>query len=163
MSAAFSQTAAACPECNGALDSSATLSCPRCGWLRHSAELEQSAQQAQTAAQAGDLTGARDFWRRAAQLLPQNTVQYQTVQARIDDLSRQIDAAGAAHKTGWKKGATGAGSAAVVSFLSVDREVRRNAGMAEGKGSGIRQSRRRGWKIFVPGRRRQANLLPRPG
>ena len=94
MSAAFSQTAAACPECNGAVDSSA-LSCARCGWLRHSAELEQLAQQAQTAAQAGDLSGARDFWRKAARLLPENTVQYRGVQARIDDLSRQIDAAGA--------------------------------------------------------------------
>jgi Zn-dependent protease len=112
MSVAFSQTAAACPECNGALNSSA-LSCARCGWLRHSAELEQLAQQAQTAAQAGDLTGARDFWRKAAQLLPENTVQYRSVQARIDDLSRQIDAAGAS-KTGWKKGATGAGSAALL-------------------------------------------------
>jgi Zn-dependent protease len=75
--------------------------------------LEQLAQQAQTAAQAGDLTGARDFWRRAARLLPENTVQYRSVQARIDDLSRQIDAAGGA-KTGWKRGATGAGSAALL-------------------------------------------------
>jgi Zn-dependent protease len=114
MPAAFSRTAAACPECMAALDSSATLSCARCGWLRHSAELEQLAQQAQTAAQAGDLTGARGFWRRAAQLLPKNTVQYRSVQARIDDLTRQIDAAGAAQKSGWKRGATGAGSAALL-------------------------------------------------
>ena len=113
MSAAFSQTAAACPECRAALDSSATPGCARCGWLRHSAEFQQLAQQAHTAAQAGDLTGARDFWRRAAQLLPQDTVQYRSVQARIDDLSRQIDAAGAP-KTGWKRGATGAGSAALL-------------------------------------------------
>src|ERR1700689_2677115 len=83
MSAASSQTAAACPECLAALDSPATLSCERCGWLRHSAELEQLAQQAQTAAQAGDL-------------------------------SRQIDAAGAAKHTGWKRSATGAGSAALL-------------------------------------------------
>src|SRR5271167_2951596 len=34
--------------------------------------------------------------------------------------------------------------------------------MVEGKGSHIRQSGWRGWEIFVPGRRRQANLLPRP-
>src|ERR1700722_3629147 len=113
MSAAFSQTAAACPECLAPLHSSATLSCARCGWLRHSAELELLAQQAQTAAQAGDLTGARDFWRRAVQLLPENTAQYRSVQARIDDLSRQIDAAPGA-KTGWKRGATGAGSAALL-------------------------------------------------
>ena len=49
-----------------------------------------------------------------------------------------------------------------VAFLPVDPEVRRNPGMVEGKGRNVRQSGRRGREIFVPGRRRQANLLPRP-
>lgn len=113
MSAAFSQAAAVCPECGSATDASA-LSCARCGRLRYSAELEQFAQQAQTALQAGDLTGARDYWLKAVELLPEDTVQYRSVRARIGDLSRQIEAAGAAKHAGWKRKATGAGSAGLL-------------------------------------------------
>jgi Zn-dependent protease len=113
MSVAFSQTATACPECGSPTDASA-LSCARCGRLRYTAELEQFAQQAQTAMQAGDLTAARDYWLKAVELLPEDTVQYRSVRARIGDLSRQISAANSASQTSWKRKATGAGSAAVL-------------------------------------------------
>ena len=114
MSAAFSQAAAVCPECGNATDASA-LSCARCGRLRYSAELEQFARQAQTAMQAGDLAGASDYWLKAVELLPEDAVQYRNVRALIGDLSRQISAADSARHAGWKRKATGAGSAAAES------------------------------------------------
>jgi len=82
--------------------------------LRHSAELEQLARQAQAAAKAGDLTAERDYWLKAAELLPEDTAQYKSVRARIGDLSRQIQAAGGERHAGWKRGAAGAGSAGLL-------------------------------------------------
>jgi Zn-dependent protease len=64
--------------------------------------------------QAGDLSGARGYWLKAVELLPEDTVQYRSVRAQIGDLSRQIEAAGAGKHTGWKGKATGAGSAALL-------------------------------------------------
>jgi Zn-dependent protease len=81
------------------------LSCPGCGRLTRSSELEELAQKARTATAAGDLTAAIEAWVRAAQLLPPGTVPYQSVQTRITELRSQI-AAGAASHTKWKKGAS---------------------------------------------------------
>src|ERR1700722_16019731 len=113
MSAAFSQAAVICPECGAPADASA-LSCARCGRLRYSAELQQFAQQAQTAMQAGDLIGARDYLLKAVELLPEDNPQYRNVRARIGDLSRQISAAKSDSHASWKSKATGVGSAALL-------------------------------------------------
>jgi len=72
------------------------------------------ARKAQIAANGGDLLQARDLWRQSLALLPPETVQYRSIQARIADLDRQIDAAGAAGKTGWRKGAAGLGPIALL-------------------------------------------------
>lgn len=77
-------------------------------------ELEQLAEQAHAALQAGDLVAARDYLLKAVELLPEDSVEYRNVRARIGDLSRQIAAAPAAAGSGWKKIATGAGSAALL-------------------------------------------------
>jgi len=98
-----------CPDCGVSL-APLTLSCPGCGRLTRSAELEQLAQPARAATTAGDYPAALDAWHRAAQLLPPNTVQYATIQARISELRSQIAAGKSTPKSNWKTGA-GAGSA----------------------------------------------------
>jgi Zn-dependent protease len=80
----------------------------------YSPELEQLAAQAHAALQSGDLVAARDYLLKAVELLPEDSVEYKNVRARIGDLSRQIAAAPPAPGSGWKKKATGAGSAALL-------------------------------------------------
>jgi Zn-dependent protease len=64
--------------------------------------------------EAGDLAGAREYWLRAAELLPEDSPQYRSMRAGIGDLSRQIEAAGAAGHADWKKKAGAAGSAGII-------------------------------------------------
>ena len=91
----------ACPDCGRAVQAS-SLSCPGCGWLRHSAQLEDLARRAAEAEQAGELAAARGFWEHAIKLLPESTVQFRSVQARIDALTAKMGDAGAKN-SGWKK------------------------------------------------------------
>jgi Zn-dependent protease len=109
MSYSSYRTAAACPDCGHTVETS-SLSCPGCGWLRHSAQLEDLARRAAQAAQAGDPVAALAFWQQALALLPSDTVQFQTIQRRIEALHAQGDAA-AGKTSRWKKGAAGAGPA----------------------------------------------------
>jgi Zn-dependent protease len=78
--------------------------------LKHSSELEELARQAQTATLARDPRTARDLWSRAIELLPPDTVQYRSIQARIDGLNAQAATPPPAHGAPWKKGAAGLGS-----------------------------------------------------
>jgi Zn-dependent protease len=71
------------------------LSCPGCARLVHGRELAQIAQGAGIAEKAGDLTTALGSWRRALELLPRQSVQYETIQARMKALSSTIDGRGA--------------------------------------------------------------------
>jgi len=95
-----------CPDCRQTLTGS-ELSCPACHTLIYAAELEDLSRKAQIAANGGNLPQARDFWTASLRYLPPETVQYRSIQARIDDLTQKIDAAGgpAGHGT-WRKGAT---------------------------------------------------------
>jgi Zn-dependent protease len=100
----------ACRECGNPLNGSG-LSCPVCHSLIHAPELEDLAHKAQIAANGGDLPQARDLWRQSLRLLPPETVQNRSIQARIADIDRQIEAAG---QRGWRKGAAGLGPIALL-------------------------------------------------
>jgi Zn-dependent protease len=78
--------------------------------LIHSSELKDLARKADEASQAGDLQGELAAWRQALDLLPPATRQFQTLAAKVDDLSRRVDSSpnlpAPAAKSGqpWKKG-----------------------------------------------------------
>ena len=101
-------TTLACPDCGAPIDESA-LSCPSCHSLTHAQELESLAAQAQQATARGDLAGAREFWQRSLLLLPQESVQYRSIKAHIENLKTAPQTGG-----GWKKGAAGIGSTLLI-------------------------------------------------
>jgi Zn-dependent protease len=102
-----------CPECGAPLSPSA-LSCPRCQRLTHSEELQNIATRAQQATTASRWIEARDLWVQSLSMLPPDTVQYRSIQARIADLERQIAVVPVApERKGWKKGAAGLGPIAL--------------------------------------------------
>ena len=69
---------------------------------------------AQQATAASRWIEARDLWTQTLSLLPPDTVQYRSVQARINDLNQQVTVAPAQpQKQGWKKGAAGLGPIAL--------------------------------------------------
>jgi Zn-dependent protease len=98
-----------CPQCATEVPDS-RRSCPSCNALIHATELKDLARKADEASQAGDLQGELAAWRQALDLLPPETRQFQTVAAKVDDLSRRVDASpnlpAPAAKGGqsWKKG-----------------------------------------------------------
>lgn len=69
------------------------LLCPSCGVLLHAAELTSLASAAEEAEARGDLVGALRTWRDALALLPRAVSQHDAVVARIEDLTRRVDAA----------------------------------------------------------------------
>jgi len=83
------ETAQACEQCGGEL-AAAALSCPACHKLTHADELERLAAEANAAAQSGDLPGAAAIWRKALLLLPAETLQYKSIEARIAELEARI-------------------------------------------------------------------------
>ena len=99
-----------CADCRAALPAG-SLSCPQCHALVHAAELEDIARKAQIAFNGGDLASARQFWAGSLPLLPAETVQYKSVEARIADLDRQLAASGHGQPF-WKRGAAGLGPVA---------------------------------------------------
>jgi Zn-dependent protease len=81
-----------CPGCGTELAPS-LLSCPACRRLVHADELKRCAADAAAAAHAGNLLGAITHWRRALDLLPPGTMQYNAVAAEIDGLTRKQETA----------------------------------------------------------------------
>jgi Zn-dependent protease len=67
-------------------------SCPSCGVLVHAAELKRLAAQANDAEAADDVSRSLALWREALMLLPPDSGQHATVLARVEELSRRIDA-----------------------------------------------------------------------
>ncbi|HVH67435.1 MAG TPA: site-2 protease family protein [Gemmatimonadales bacterium] len=102
---------AVCPQC-GTHIAPALLACPACRRLVHAEELKRLAAEAERATKAGDVSAALATWRQAQDLLPQDAMQYQTVAARIADLSRTADSRPAGGQPGsrWGKGAAGLGA-----------------------------------------------------
>ena len=103
-------TTVACPDCGAPLEESA-LSCPSCHSLTHAKELESLAAQAQQATVRGDLAAARELWLRSLALLPQDSVQYRSIKAHIENLKTAPQSG-----SGWKKGAAGVGPALLLLF-----------------------------------------------
>jgi Zn-dependent protease len=69
------------------------LACPACGTLTHVDELNALAASAEEAERSGALAKAAGFWRSALALLPAAAPQRPAIVARVDDLTRRIDAA----------------------------------------------------------------------
>jgi Zn-dependent protease len=112
-----------CPQCGTEL-SPALLSCPKCQRLIHGERLTQLAAEARSAAGAGDASTALGLWREALGLLPPDSKQHATVAARVEELSKQVDAAGLAgfkappkHGTGGSKIGKYAGAGGAVALL----------------------------------------------
>ena len=82
-----------CPQCGTEL-SPALLSCPKCHRLVHADRLNHLAAEAKAASDAGDPSIALARWRDAAGLLPRESKQFAAVMARIEELSRAVDAQG---------------------------------------------------------------------
>jgi Zn-dependent protease len=66
------------------------LSCASCGRLTHAQEFEALSQHAKLAGQSKDWHGAKLAWERALALLPPNSSEYRTVQARIQNIDLQL-------------------------------------------------------------------------
>jgi len=75
-----------CAGC-GALLGADALSCPECRALVYAEKLEQLALQARAATDRHDLPGAYAIWKQVLALLPPETRQYRSVDARLAELS----------------------------------------------------------------------------
>jgi Zn-dependent protease len=93
---------ASCPDC-GTSVADEQLSCPNCHCLLHATELEALAMKAQVAANGANFPLARDYWAQSLKLLPAETVQYRSIQARIAALDEQIRIAETEGSSRWKK------------------------------------------------------------
>jgi Zn-dependent protease len=81
----------ACARCDTELAAS-LLSCPACHALVHSDALKQLAAEAESAERAGYKAQALDKWRSALPLLPPDSDQYRTIDAKIAELARNAGA-----------------------------------------------------------------------
>jgi Zn-dependent protease len=95
--------------------------CPACATLVHSEQLKQLAAEADAAARAGDLPGARTRWTSALALLPVQSQQHLVIRERVAELTKSIDASpdggGANGKDGvpwWRRGLPGLATGAVL-------------------------------------------------
>jgi len=81
----------ACPECAADIGAAA-LACPRCHRLVHRDALKDLAAAAEKATAAGDPSGALAAWRSMLVLLPPRSRQHEQVLAKVQALSRAVDA-----------------------------------------------------------------------
>jgi Zn-dependent protease len=102
--------AARCPDC-GSPAAEGALSCPQCRRLTFAAELARLAAEAKTAAAGRDAEAERTCWRQALRLLPEDTLQYRSIQARLAELEALPQAPAKSHAA-WKKGLIALGPAA---------------------------------------------------
>jgi Zn-dependent protease len=77
-----------CARCDTEL-APALLSCPSCHALVHAERLKQLASEAESAETSGALKPAMEKWRAAMELLPSDSEQAKTIEARIADLMRR--------------------------------------------------------------------------
>ncbi len=84
-------TARACDRCGTEIALSLN-GCPSCGALVHAVELKRLASEADAAEAALDVPRALALWRDALMLLPPGSGQHATVLARVEQLSRRLDA-----------------------------------------------------------------------
>jgi Zn-dependent protease len=79
----------ACAQCGATLEAR-ELTCASCGALKHAAELERLAAEAQAAQSRRDWPVARKAWADALALLPPGTVQYRSVDLRLQEIDRLL-------------------------------------------------------------------------
>jgi Zn-dependent protease len=97
-----------CSACGTEILESA-LSCPHCRQLTHAAALEDLANRARAAWRIGKFVEERALWVQSLALLPSDTVQYRTIDGRIEELDRQVAAGSSARS--WKNASMGVGPA----------------------------------------------------
>ena len=108
-----------CASCRTELSPDA-LVCPACATLVHSDQLKRLAADADAAASAGDLEGARTHWTSALALLPFQSQQHAIIRERIAELTRSSDASSGGSDAGkdgvpwWRRGWPGLATGAVV-------------------------------------------------
>ncbi|HXF95652.1 MAG TPA: site-2 protease family protein [Gemmatimonadales bacterium] len=95
---ALAPARARCPQCGTELASS-VLACPGCGRLVYADDLKRLAADAEAFVRAGNPSGALASWRRALELIPPATRQHQAVAARLEALSREVQAGEIAART----------------------------------------------------------------
>ena len=98
-----------CSACGTLLLDSA-LSCPQCRRLTHAAELEDQARRAKAAWRVGKFAEERELWSRSLALLPEDTVQYRSLRARVDEIDQHAAGSHPSH-SGWRKASMGIGPA----------------------------------------------------
>jgi Zn-dependent protease len=112
-------SARACLGCGAELPLS-FRACPTCGRLVHAQALKTLAAEAEASEKAGDVTAALGGWRQALDLLPTTALQYQRIAARVETLSKRLDAGAPATGTtttrpsGWKGWLAGLGAAGLL-------------------------------------------------
>ena len=110
-----------CSHCRTELPPDA-LACPACGALLHAETLKQLSAAAQTQTDAGDLVAARDSWARALRLLPPRSQQHTAIRARLEELTRKIEASAPgtippqAGRPWWLRGLAGLGATMFLLF-----------------------------------------------
>jgi Zn-dependent protease len=104
-----------CPDCSAEMEAGA-LSCPGCRRLTHSAELEDLAGRARAAWRVGKFAEERALWAESLALLPEDTVQYRKIQARIAEIDQQTasESGGGGH---WWRDKAGMGIGPLVLLL----------------------------------------------
>jgi Zn-dependent protease len=78
-----------CPACGGDLPDDG-LSCTHCRALIHGAKLEDLARRAKEAWRLGQFADERTLWSKSLALLPEETVQYGSIAARIAAIDAQL-------------------------------------------------------------------------
>ncbi len=91
-----------CPDCGVEIESTA-LSCPGCRQLTHAAELEDLVRRARAVWRVGNFVEERKLWAESLALLPEDTVQYRSIQARMAEIDRQSAASTGAGKSWWQE------------------------------------------------------------
>jgi Zn-dependent protease len=91
-----------CSACGASIAPSG-LSCTACRRLTHAAELEDLARRAGAAWRVGDFSLERKLWAQSLPLLPEDTVQHQTIQARVSEIDRQRSEPVGAPESGWRQ------------------------------------------------------------
>ena len=91
-----------CTACGESIADGA-LSCPGCRALRFGRELEDLAKRAGAAWRVGDFTAERALWKESLPLLPEDSRQHQTIQARIAEIDAQSGHAADAAGISWRQ------------------------------------------------------------
>jgi Zn-dependent protease len=103
-----------CLGCGSALEDS-VLSCPECRRLVHGEKLQDLARWAKDAWRLGHFAEERALWAESLAMLPPDTIQHQTIAARIGGIDAMVGGAATPEShDGWKKASMGVGPALVL-------------------------------------------------